>query len=190
MVQYFLSFVMNKSLKVAARQHSSTLLEAVRFFKENEGLLTMQFCKTTFLLRFEVQPGKLPLQVLQLPTEDSQTVLAPESLRSVSQRSLDPSWQGFEPKKRFQLLIELRYTGGPAQNNHTYSFSAVPTKEPNRESMSLLCSLKAARDNCITVFYFRQYNSFKLPIFITQTFSIYARIPLWLYNNIFDKQFV
>lgn len=81
-------------------------------------------------------------------------VLAPEPLRSASQWSLDPSWQGFEPKKRYHLLIELRYTSAQAPNTHIYSFSAVPTKDPNRESMSLLCSLKAARDNCITIFIF------------------------------------
>lgn len=87
-------------------------------------------------------------------TSTTWAVFALEPFRSASQGSLDPSWQGFEPQKRFHLLIELRYTGEQSPNTHTYSFPAVTTKDPNGESVSLLCSYKAARDNCITIFIF------------------------------------
>lgn len=84
-------------------------------------------------------------------TSTTWATLAPEPLRSASQGSLDPSWQRFEPKKRFHLLIELV---DKPPNTQTYSFSTVPTKDPNGESSWLLCSYKAARYNCITIFIF------------------------------------
>lgn len=141
---------MDKSPKVAARQLSSTVWKAVGFYKEwgSVGNTVLQKDYFTTLWR---SPTK---EFTIASTSTTWAVLAPEPLRSASQWSLDPSWQGFEPKKRYHLLIELRYTDAQAPNTHIYSFSAVPTKDPNRESMSLLCSLKAAGDNCITIFIF------------------------------------
>lgn len=134
---------MDKSPKVA-------MWKAVGFYKEwvyvgNTGL------KKDFFTTLWRSPTR---EFTNASTSTTWAVFAPELLRSASQWSLDPSWQGFELKKRYRLLSELRYTGGQAPNTHTYSFSAVPTKDPNGKSMYFLWNLKAARDNCITIVIF------------------------------------
>lgn len=141
---------MDKSPKVAARQLRSTVWKSVGFYKKLGSVGNTVLQKDIFTaLRWSSSR-----EFTIASTSTTLAVLAPEPLRSPSQGSSDPRWQGFEPKKRFHLLIELRYIGGQAPNPHTYSISAVPTKDLNGESMSLLWILKATRGNYITTFIF------------------------------------